>query len=86
MLSALRSLDSNIKGVLRPWDGLDVSKQVIDIRYLSDNLVQKLNKLMNTTHSFYIDGVEIIDMHKLSPAKQVELKGDILIMINNRIG
>lgn len=67
-------------------DGLDVNKQVIDIKYLSKETLDKLNEKMNTTHSFYIEGVEVLDMHKQSGAKQCGIEeGDVLIMINDNI-
>ena len=82
----LRSLQSSHYKVLRPWDGLDVNKKVINIRDLTKEVIDKLNKLMNTTHSFYIEGVEILEMHKKSPAIKAGIKkGDILIMINKKI-
>ena len=63
---------------------MDIIKQVIDIKYLNNNILNKINNLMNTKHKYYIDCVEIIDLNNKSTAKQSGIKiGDILIMIKS---
>eukprot|EP00484_Ammonia_sp_Unknown_P014983 CAMPEP_0197081458 /NCGR_PEP_ID=MMETSP1384-20130603/214646_1 /TAXON_ID=29189 /ORGANISM="Ammonia sp." /LENGTH=502 /DNA_ID=CAMNT_0042520353 /DNA_START=82 /DNA_END=1588 /DNA_ORIENTATION=- len=91
VLSLLRSLDmaKSTKAetrVIRPWDGLDVSKKVIRSQRLSPQIVQTLDELMNTTHPYYVDGVEIMSMHSQSPAMKAGLQiGDVLLMMDKRV-
>eukprot|EP01083_Nonionella_stella_P063217 164289_1 len=86
VLSLLRSVEApfvyDAPQIIRPWDGLDVTKKVIDARYLSENVIQRLSD----AHLFYVDGVEVVEMHRQSPAKQKGIKeGDVLIRMNDTI-
>merc|ERR1712129_441271 len=80
----LRTLESCSDDIIRPWDGMDVKPAIIGVDLLTDEVRQKIGKLIDLKTE--ILAIHVSEMHKDSPAfKSGMREGDMVILMNNKI-